>query len=222
MILSFRGRLSLFCLLLFLLGAGTVHPALAMDFRTAVIGADCRGTCPVVIVATGEIDNNTDQEFIRFLRGLPANQVRRTLFIHSPGGSLWGSMKFGIALRATKMSMIVGQVIDDGGRAIPTSGSCMSACVYAIMGGTSRLVLPFCKIGIHRAAVAGSAGNSAIDVLLQQKRMPDNVGALLRSYTRYMGVNPQIIDWAEKIGPGGIRILTPPEIAQLRLAKIGP
>ena len=219
-----RGRLLLrLCLFLFvpLLGNMVVYPAFAMDFRTASIGTTCKGKCPVVIVATGEIYNNTDQEFVAFLKSLPTNRVQRTMIIQSPGGSLLGSMKFGIVLRATKMRTIVGKVLEVGGRSIPVSGACMSACVYAIMGGTSRYVLASCKIGIHRATTAGSGGDSPISVLLQQRRMPEDVGVLLRSYTKYMGVNPRIIDWAEKIGPGGIRILTPPEITQLRLAKIG-
>lgn len=200
---------------------GFVSPASAMSFHTAAIGANCKARCPVVIVATGEIDDGTDRDFVAFLKSLPNNQVRRLLFIHSPGGSLLGSMKFGLVLRAAKVATVVGQVVDSGGRSIPVSGSCMSACVYAIMGGTQRYVQASCKIGIHRAAVAGSFGDSPLAVLLQQRRMPENVGVLLRSYAKYMGVNPVIIDWAEKIGPGGIRILSPAEIAQLHLAKIG-
>ena len=147
--------------------------------------------------------------------------MRRLLFIHSPGGSLVGSMKFGLVLRAAKVATVVGQVIQRGDQSIPVSGSCMSACVYAIMGGTQRYVQASCKIGIHRASVAGSIGDSPLAVLLQQRRMPENFGVLLRSYAEYMGVNPLIIDWAEKIGPGGIRILSPAEIAQLHLARIG-
>ena len=192
-----------------------------MDFRTAAIGADCKAKCPVVIVATGEIDESTDRDFVSFLKSLPNKQVRRLLFIHSPGGSLVGSMKFGLVLRAAKVATVVGQVIERGDRSIPVSGSCMSACVYAIMGGTQRFVQASCKIGIHRASVAGSLGDSPLAVLLQQRRMPENFGVLLRSYAKYMGVNPLIIDWAEKIGPGGIRILSPAEIAQLHLARIG-
>jgi hypothetical protein len=217
-----RSTIPLFFVVAALFAAlAAASPAAAMNFRTAAIGGACKARCPVVIVATGEIDDGTDREFVAFLQGLPNNQVRRLMFIHSPGGSLLGSMKFGLVLRAAKVATVVGQVIDRGDRSIPVSGACMSACVYAIMGGTQRYVQPSCKIGIHRASIAGSIGNSPLAVLLQQRRMPENVGILLRSYAKLMGVNPVIIDWAEKIGPGGIRILSPAEIAQLRLAKIG-
>jgi len=213
-------RLVLFVLAAFC-GLVAASPSPAMSFRTAAIGAACKAKCPVVIVATGEIDEGTDREFITFLKSLPNNQVKRMMFIHSPGGSLIGSMKFGLVLRVAKVATVVGQVLDEGGYGVPVSGSCMSACVYAIMGGTQRYVQASCKIGIHRASVSGSLGDSPLAVLLQQRRMPENVGVLLRSYAKYMGVNPVIIDWAEKIGPGGIRILSPAEIAQLHLARIG-
>ena len=209
-------------LLLIVLAAGSVGgPASAMDFRLASIGGNCGAKCPIVIVATGEIYDSTDKEFISFIKTIPNDRVRRTLIIHSPGGSLWGGMKFGIVLRAAKMTTLVGQVVQEGGLAVPVNGSCMSACVYAIMGGTTRIVMPSCRIGIHRATVTGSAGNGPLAILRQQQRMPENVEAMLRSYVKFMGVNTRIVDWAEKIGPGGIRILTPAEITQTHLAKIG-
>jgi len=177
-------------------------------------------TCPFVIVASGEIGERSGEEFLAFLLHNKDRRIGNAVFLNSPGGSLLGALKLGIVMRKLKVTAYIGQVATHGEETIATSGVCASACVFAMMGGTKRFVLPTCLIGIHRASVPGSLGDGVMAVLLGQRRMPQDGVSALRKYVSRMGVDASIVDMSEKISPTAIRKLKPDEIVRLHLAQI--
>src|SRR5258707_620417 len=131
-----------------MLGAdGAMAQGEPMSFRLATLeGRGCGARCPQVIVAEGVIQEDTPETFISFLgsaAGTPG--VLDIVVIDSPGGRVVASMRLGAALRKLKATVFVGRVGNGG----DMSGQCMSACVYAMMGGVKRVVPPASRLGIH-------------------------------------------------------------------------
>jgi hypothetical protein len=200
-------------------------PGRAMDYSLAKVDAvrGCKAesaACPYVVVATGPIDENSGEELLAFLTAQKDRKVANLVFINSPGGSLVGSLKLGVLLRALKTSAYVSQVVTREGRTIAASGACVSACVFAMMGAPQRFILPTCVIGVHRARLPGGAGDGVMAVLLGQQRISGNALTVLRRYAKYMGVDPAIVDMSENVSSTTLRILKPAEVVRLHLARL--
>ncbi|MDQ0393839.1 hypothetical protein [Labrys monachus] len=198
-------------------------PAAAMDFNLVRLsrGEQCRPRCPEVMVATGDMDLGTADAFLDFSQKAAARGASKMLIIDSPGGHLIEGMKLGFMLRSLGISIFVGRVGQQGGGNVAFNGSCMSACVYALMGGSKRFVMPGSRVGIHRELLPGSTGNDPISVLRSQRRFPQ-ITQMVRNYAEQMGVDPALVDLAEQYGAGGLRILTPDDLTRFRLATIAP
>src|SRR5262249_37273276 len=134
--------------------------------------AECGATCPRVIEAQGTIVRDTPSAFANFIRqsgDVPG--ARRVVLIHSPGGVLRSGMELGMMFRRLGGSVFVGRFADlrtlVGAGALPAgtvanmvrtgrtgdrpvSGACVSACVYAFLGGTERIVPSTSRLGVHR------------------------------------------------------------------------
>jgi hypothetical protein len=171
------------------------------------------------MVATGEMDLGTTQEFVRFAQKSFSQGARNILVLDSPGGHLIEGIKLGLVLRRLNTTIFVGNVVERGDRSFAANGSCMSACVYALMGGRRRFVTQGSHVGVHRELLPGSTGNDPLSVLRSQRRFP-KITEFVRNYTRRMGVDPALVDLAEQYGAGGIRILTAEDLARFRLARI--
>ncbi|MGL5361995.1 MAG: hypothetical protein ACRDBH_03885, partial [Bosea sp. (in: a-proteobacteria)] len=66
-------------------------PAQAMTFSlTRIEGPGfCKPTCPLVIVASGQITNSSPQEFVNFLKAVPdISRIRSAVMLNSPGGNV--------------------------------------------------------------------------------------------------------------------------------------
>src|SRR5579863_369174 len=131
-----------------------------MSFRLAKLeGRSCGARCPQVIVAEGVIEEDTPETFLSFLESAASTRgVLDVVAINSPGGRVVASMRLGAALRNLKAAVIVARFGDGGDLNLPTAGSCMSACVYAMMGGVKRVVPPESRLGIHRMSSLESGG----------------------------------------------------------------
>jgi hypothetical protein len=192
-----------------------------MSFRLASIGrGSCGARCPRVIVAQGAIAEDTPQAFVGFLRTV-ADQpgLRDVVVIDSPGGRVVASMRLGAALRKLGAAVIVARFAEDDGRDFAVAGQCMSACVYALMGGVKRVVPPESRIGIHRmsseeAAVGGRSGQPARAAFAS-----DEMVDALANYAAQMGVNPTVIRVAERIAPEEIHIVSRTELRRWKLAS---
>ncbi len=194
-----------------------------MSFRlTTVSGkAGCPKDCADVIAAEGEIDNDTADQFVAFLADhLQDHDLRPVILLESPGGTVVGAMQLGTVFRSIGAAVIVASAQRVGTseevRVVP--GMCLSACVYAFVGGVRRVVPPISRLGIHRMVinepVQGSNGTET-----QQVFGSRDFVASLSAYTRAMGVDPRMIGFAETIAPEQLHIVTPHEIARWKLGR---
>ena len=191
------------CGLVALLAGG----ARAMEFHLQSVGygAECRAHCPRVIVAQGQISNSTPEEFIEFLRENAGDRDLRTVvLINSQGGYVVASME-------------LGQIFRRIGAATVVSRQCLSACVYAFMGGVRRVAPRGTSLGIHRMFANTSDGGfeSAPHRVYDDGSL---AGALAR-YSARMGVSRDLIRYAERISSNSIHVVTPAQMTQWRLAS---
>ena len=222
-----RARWSRILLVLAGLCWGTALLAEPMSFQIARIGLNgaCRGGCVDVILAEGEINNETAGQFVGFLAdNLRDRDLRPLVLIQSPGGTVLGAMQLGAVFRKLGAAVMVAAA-----RGTQTSGTlrlvpadCLSACVYAFMGGKKRLVPSISRLGIHRMVV--DVHSYSLFGGEESERVYGSPGfvAALASYTRAMGVSPLVIAYAERIAPEAIHILSRGEIKRWRLASAQP
>ena len=138
-------------------------PAIAMEFATVPMGAECHQvSCPRAMIAEGEITGDAPQRFKRFLQGeMRTPGLHALLFINSPGGNVESALQLGAILHESGAAAVVGRPALRNGQltAVPPKhraraamnvapGQCASACVYTLMGAKRRVV----PQGDHRPA----------------------------------------------------------------------
>jgi formylglycine-generating enzyme required for sulfatase activity len=129
----------------------------------------CGHGCKEWITAEGKIDAHAAQRLRQVLAKL--GHRKPPIFLHSPGGSVKGSIELGRLIREQRLEVSVAHTIPRGceqdklldkscdalkrsGQELeadldPDNAMCNSACVWAFSGGTKRLVPPGVKLGIH-------------------------------------------------------------------------
>ena len=199
--------------------------AQAMEYKLVSVGSGCGAHCPQVISAEGEIARGSAEEFIEFLRGaVRSDRLRNVVFIHSPGGNVVGAMKLGTVFRKAGTAVVVAQARDGQGlgqNAMFMSAECLSACVYAIMGGKTRVVPPQSTLGVHRTSSFRFVGKdpAGVDPGYQRIQTPETLLKALGDYTRKMGVSAEVLSVAQAAPANSIRVLTRKEVARWRLGK---
>ena len=117
--------------------------------------------------------------------------------------------------------MIVAEAVGDAEtqavRVVP--GLCMSACVYAFFGGKKRVIPSVSRLGIHRMVINEEVHDPSGGSMRQQTFGSDDIVSTLADYTKFMGVDPGVIAFAEQIAPESIHIVTPKQIARWRLGS---
>ena len=205
-----------------------VLPAAAaepMSFRVTQIGGAngvCGRKCAEVISAEGEINNGTADDFVAFLSShVQEDGLRPVVLIESPGGTVVGAMQLGMVFRKIGAAVIVAQTVEDGGadRIRLRPGLCMSACVYAFFGGVKRVVPSVSKLGIHRMVINENVRDPTGGYTLNQTYGTDDIVNSLEDYTKFMGVDPGVIVFAEHIAPDSIHIVTPKQIQRWRMGS---
>jgi len=163
----------------------------------------CGRGCTEWIAGEGRFDEGAAQRFREFLAVL----VKRDLpiFFNSDGGLLREAVQIGLILRENRMTAGVARTVPEGCRlGFPLDDACRrlmqskrehkarlyfggarcaSACVYAIIGASTRHVDPGATLRIH-----SSLG-----------REIDKTENSLRRYVMGMGVDPALVDAAAKI-----------------------
>ena len=193
-----------------------------MEFHLArVQEGGCARDCPQIIVAEGVIEEDTPQAFIDFVKQAAEQPgARGVVLLSSPGGRVVASMKLGAALRKMRAAVIVARSSHEDGRDLAVSGQCMSACVYAMMGGIKRIVPPQSRVGIHRMSRQESVESSGRGPhMTTRSYASDEMVEALAHYAAEMGVNPTVIRAAEHISPDEIHILSGAELKRWRLAS---
>jgi hypothetical protein len=172
----------------------------------------CGPGCSEWIAAEGKIDADTASRLQRLLVHLRG--ARPPIFFHSPGGSVNGAIALGRLIRAHKMTVSVGHTIplecDDGASGEKSCAAeiragdqiesaldhqnfmCNSGCVYALAGGTTRLIPPFAALGIHDVGLMRSAKQRRVSARAVEyaKAMADG---RLRNYMREMGIGEGLL-----------------------------
>jgi hypothetical protein len=210
-----------------------------MEFSAAVVNdGRCGDRCPLVIQAEGRITRESAADFVSFAKQVAGQgRLLNMVFIHSPGGSVVGSMMLGSTFRELGATVVVARVNRGGGffsgpqvdartgQVIPvgalTNGVCNSACVYAVMGGRKRVIPADSRMGVHRMQSEESYGfdPAAGRVVTQVRGGSEEQVQALKRYSQTMGVDPRIIDLAESIPHESIRILSQQQIQAFRLGR---
>ena len=192
-----------------------------MSFRAVRLGTAevCGNTCPAAIEAVGQITPNTPGRFLAFLQG-SGGSARRIVFLESPGGSVLASMEFGVLLRQVGATAVVARVSDGGDGAVMVGGQCFSACVYAFMGASKRVVPSRSQIGIHRMFLVEEGVDASGTMLIHRRRVDNgDMRAVLMRYSRRMGVSPGLIEAAERVPSDDLDILSRAKIRGWHLAN---
>ena len=195
----------------------------------------CGPGCSEWIAAEGKIDAGAAQRLRRLLTKL--GHRRLPIYFHSPGGSITGAIELGRLIRDQKLEVSVAHTIPLGcDRDKPLEKSCVaqkhsgqelesgldpayymcnSACVYAVAGGTVRLIPPGVKLGIH-------------DVGFEPEKMPPRgvLGAAKRiaheriqQYLRDMGLDDALYKAAAAIPFESRRFLERDELVRFGIDR---
>ena len=182
-----------------LLSGVTVASASAMSFQPTVV--DGRPG----IVAIGQITMDTPAEFAA-VPAAPGTPV----YLNSPGGNVGAAVSLGSLFRSRGITAVVAGVTADG-MAVP--GGCYSACVYALVGASRRVVPGRSRVGIHRMQAATE------DLTGPYERAEHRAAAsTLMGYTARMGVDPSMISSAERTPSASIHVLSPRELRRWGVA----
>lgn len=171
-----------------------------MTFRIAAPLA-CKGSCPDEIVADGVITLESADAFREIAARLAPNRIGVRL--SSPGGNLVGGLQLGQALRELKATVTVGK----GTR-------CVSACVYAFLGGTVRRVAAGGKVGVHRFRPADDEADESVSAALIKRTIE-----VLKSYVTDMGADAELIGLAASVAPSAVRYLDAGELRRYRVVN---
>src|SRR5215471_7093405 len=185
----------------------------------------CGRGCSEWIAGQGRFDEGAAQRFREFLAVLPKRE--QPIFFNSDGGLLREAVQIGLMLRESRMTAGVARTVpggchlgfplDDACRRLMQSkrehnarlyfggARCASACVYAIIGASTRHVDPGATLRIH-----SSIG-----------REIDKTENSLRRYVIGMGVDPGLVDAAAKIPSHTFRGLSRGEMERFGIETRG-
>lgn len=203
-------------LLPLLVMAASSAPAMAMSFSLSSIpNLSCKSQCPKIIVASGEIELNSDETFLSFVKSevLP-RQVTSVVLMSSPGGNLVGSLKLGAMMRQLGFSIMIGQVRNGSFK----SARCYSACAYALAGGVKRIVPDGSEVGVHKAWTIERPMRDIVGSGIIGNRVSvDGFTPVLQRYLKQMGVSQNLMALADATPSHDIRVLSRAELAKLRV-----
>lgn len=212
-----------------LLAGWSARPASAMHFELVPLAppSSCGQHCPKIITAEGEIDGDSVEQFVRFLKAhIRDRGLHAMVLLNSPGGSVEGSIKLGLVMRRLHIATVVARAepVGASGPDQLLPGRCYSACVYAFMGGSKRVLPPGSIAGIHRAYMPGVGPDPVGHAIPQAHRgprasiNPDVASIAIARYSRLMGISLNLLRTAEQVSPSSIHIVTRSEARRWHLA----
>lgn len=129
--------------------------------------------------------------------------------VDSQGGEIFSTLEIGRILRAEGASIAVGR-----------GASCISSCVFLLMGATEREISGDARVGIHRPSLELSregartqAGEDAIVAAIAEQ---------LAVYAQQMNVPRRIVDDMMRIPPERIELLSASELARYGIHAVDP
>jgi hypothetical protein len=194
----------------------------------------CGPGCSEWIAAQGDIDADAPQRFRDLLVSLRGRKP--PIVFDSAGGYMGKARELGRILREHRMTASVGKTIPEGCRAegateascrrlIRSKGAsgarlqtddarCYSACVEAFIGASFRQVAAGARMGVHATHLESNG---------RAEKAPHDEGEYSgrRRYLIEMGVDPALVDAAERVRFDQIHILTRQELADLGIETRG-
>lgn len=177
------------------------------------------------IYATGSIDVEAASRLKELVRskGVPPGTV---VAFSSAGGSVVGGIQLGQTLRDLQLKANVFRYIgsdtyrgEDGLGAAYTfdkneAADCVSACVYAYLGGVQRYLYSESRLGIHQFyfPAEGKSGSAADAQVLS---------AAIVAYLSRMGINPTLFSATALFGKDEMRYLSRQEAEDFGLVNNG-
>jgi hypothetical protein len=185
----------------------------------------CGRGCTEWIAGEGQFDEGAAQRFRDFLGVLPKRDL--PIFFNSDGGLLREAVQIGLILRENRMTGGIARSVPEGCHlGTPLGGACRrlmqskrehkaklyfggarcgSACLYAMVGASTRHVDPGATLRIH-SAVGGEV---------------EKTENALRRYLIGMGVDPTLVETAMKIPSRSFRGLSRGEMEQFGIETRG-
>ena len=182
-------------------GAATgSHASIASTSRWWTL--DCGQACVFTVRIRGALDASRLQLVRRALER--RNRVAQTLGrdvafridVDSSGGSVFAAMEIGRMLRRERASIYVG-----------ANASCISACVFVLMGAVERDVSDDARLGIHRPSLG------APDRAPQGEGLVDAMAAGVVLYAEEMHVPRAIVDEMMSIQSDRVKLLRSSDLA---------
>lgn len=204
----------------------------------------CGPGCSEWIAVEGRFTVGSASQFRALITRLGKQKL--PIFFHSPGGLIDEALSIGRLMREKGMTVGVGRTTPDGcadekqkqecderkksGKKLhadlrTSDGRCSSACVYAILGGKTRVISPGAQLGVHAGRSVSIANKQVKEVDLskvsaqRQKASRQRLKDKLRDYVREMGVSTELVDVAEAVPNEKLYNLTRNQIARLGIDR---
>ena len=196
----------------------------------------CGRGCNEWIVAEGKIDAGAAPRLRRLLAKL--GRRKPIMFLHSPGGQILGAIELGRLIREQKLTVSVGRTVprgcdrdkpsDKACEALKRSGQelaaeldgdialCASACVYVLAGGSSRLVPPWAKLGIHDIGFDPDRKLPRGAPIAEVKR---DLRDKLQNYLREMGFDKLLLTAASAVPNESMKFIERDDIVRFGLDR---
>lgn len=154
--------------------------------------------CQKVIMAVGQIDQQTPEQFKEIAKDFPAGSW---VALSSPGGSVVGALQLGKKIREAGFNTTIGSTDY-------SPPNCLSSCAYAFVGGMQRSIPDGSKYGIHQFR----GTDKALSEDATQK-----ISATLGAYLDVMGIDRRLLDYAQVTTSDRVNVLS---LTQARLLKV--
>ena len=178
----------------------------------------CSQTCSTIVLADGQIDNSSPDRFDALVRNHLGPRPRGlTVLIRSPGGYVIAAAKLGLLFRKYNATVVVataGAMNLRSGTIKIGPAMCISACVYAFMGGRKRVVPAGGSLVLHRSYADGTWFRG-------REYDNDFVRQYILAYAKSMGVATAPITYAERLPPYHVQALTRAQIREWKLGTVG-
>jgi len=217
--------------------AQTPEPRPDIAFYVAHGDADaCGPRCSEWIAADGRIDAGAAQRLRRLLAKLGRRKL--TIVFDSRGGSLGGSLELGRLIREQKLTVGVARTIPRGcdrselrstscealkrsaqeleADFDPDGAICASGCGLAVAGGSTRLLLPGVRLGIHDVGFHSAKTPLRGATLAEPERAAH---ASIQNYLRDMGIEKSLLAALVAVPNESLRFLARDEILRFGIDR---
>lgn len=153
------------------------------------------------VSAIGRIEPGTGAAFSKFME-TQGGEIK-TLYLHSPGGSVEDALFMSNYLRQQGVDTVV-----------PKNGYCASSCPIVFSGGKNRTAGKTAWIGVHQVFALTSTPGKLSDGMARGQ----SVSARIQDHLAEMGVDLRVWVKAMQTPPDQLYIFTPEELKELKLA----